>query len=211
MLTAALSACRPHPPDALTTAAANGDVSEVRRLVAGGTPVEGVGGAALTPLAVAAREGRPLTIRTLVRLGADPNALDEAGWPPLLHAVGQKKLAAVQALLESGADPNQRPTDGPPPLFAAATNGETAIVRALLDAGADPRAESPGGNALSAAVGGPIGPGHFVRGTCQPDTVRVVLAAAPDLKLPTRFPGSSAVWAARRANCAEVLKMVEGR
>jgi ankyrin repeat protein len=209
---APLAACRNAPADPVSIAAAAGDVSRVRQLVAAGSPANGPADAkSWTPMAWAAREGRPATIRQLVQLGADPNARDPHGTTPLLQAIEHNQVAAARALLDAGADPNLRADDGPPPLIAAAAMGYAPIVQALLEAGADPAVEVAAGNALSAAIGGIPTIQNAASGTCHPETVRRVLDAAPRLKLPKKFPGSAALWFARRGNCQAVLKMMEGR
>jgi ankyrin repeat protein len=165
------------------------------------------------PLIAAARGGDAAAIRALIRQGADPNL--RAGhhpWPALMHAVHTNRPQAVLALLDEGADPNGATPTGITVLMMAAGYGRAAMVRELLRRGADPRRTSPGGvSALSTAVGGVPDIDRFTAGQCQTDTVRSLLEAAPDLKLPDTLNGKLARLAARAGGCSEVLAMLDGR
>jgi ankyrin repeat protein len=210
----ATAACRPRPFTPLAAAAAAGDVTAVKRLVAAGADPEGHDERqGWTPLMWAAREGRPLTIRTLVDLGANPNTPDSGPnhWTPLLHAIHKNQAAAVDVLLQLGADPDLGAVDGPTPLIAAAGRGYAPVLRALLAAGADPRKQSGAVSPLSAAVGTMPDIGRFTTGQCQTETVRILLEAAPDLTIQDAFINRVEAVFLKLRNCDEVLGMVKGR
>jgi hypothetical protein len=154
----------------------------------------------------AARDGDLPRLQQLLEAGADPN--ERAGvnsWTPLMHAIHKNQPGSVQLLLSHGARVNERGGGGSTPLIMAAGYGYSDIVTALLKAGADPNLRAANGDdALSAAVGGVSDIDRFTVGHCQTDTVRVLLAAAPDLRLTS---DSGALRIAKFGGCAEVLRM----
>jgi len=141
-----------------------------------------------TPLADAARAGDVPTIRTLIAHGADPNeAAGQNNWSPLLHAIHKQQLASVQALLDGGADINRISGDGITPLMMAAGYGYTDIVEVLLRRGANPRIAGPDGvRAIDLAVAGIPDIDRFTLFQCQQDTVRVLRAADPSVRVSPR-------------------------
>jgi hypothetical protein len=205
--------CRAVPGTPLTRAAAQGDVMLVERLCAQGEDPDGTDAQGLTPLIWAARHGRIATIRALLKAGAKPDMRDQTrnGWPPLVHAIHTNQLSAVRALLEGGADPNRTFDEHKvTPLMMAAGYGYTPIVLVLLEKGADPRKATPGGyTALVAAVRGAQDIDRFTVGNCQLSTVKALVTAAPDLRLPANGFGRSARWVAWFGRCTEVLRMID--
>ncbi|PYT31016.1 MAG: hypothetical protein DMG57_06430 [Acidobacteria bacterium] len=184
------------------------------RMVAIVLAVSFFGGCRVEPpnaLIGAARSGDTEAIKTLVAAGADPNQRWGVNdWTPLMHAIHKDQKASVEALLAGGADVNGQSGKGITALIMAAGYGYTDIVQMLLNHGADPRAETPDGdNALAAAVGGVPDIDKFTVGACQTETVRALLAKAPDLKLKDNFYGRAARMAARAAGCSDVLALID--
>ena len=215
----AMTACRAEPSFPLARAVESGERVEVRRLLDRGTDLEEAGANAWRPVIWAARHDRLDTLRMLLTAGADPNtpATGGNGWTPLMHAIHTRqsahspaaRLGAIEALLEAGADPNGRSRKGATPLIMAAGYGATDMVELLLAAGANPRLQTPnGGTALSAAVGGTGDLDHFTLGQCQTDTVKAILARAPDLRLGDRLWDRLALRLARWSGCTDVVRMV---
>jgi len=213
LIALATQGCQAVPGTPLTRAAARGDVTLVGQLCARGEDPDGTDAQGLTPLIWAARHGRVATIRTLLKAGAKPDMRDLSrnGWPPLVHAIHTRQLGSVRALLEGGADPNRTYDEHKvAPLMMAAGYGDTDIVLALLEKGADPRKTTPGGyTALVAAVRGAQDIDRFTVGNCQLSTVKALVAAAPDLRLPANGFGRSARWMAWLGRCTEVLRLVD--
>lgn len=173
-----------------------------------------LGGCCLEPphaLIGAARSGDTEAIKTLLGSGADPNQRWGVNhWTPLMHAIHKNQKASVEALLAGGADVNARSGKGTTALMMAAGYGYANIVQLLLSRGANPRAEtSDGDNALAAAVGGVPDIDKFTVGACQTETVRALLAKAPDLRLKDNFYGRAARMAARAAGCSDVLALID--
>ena len=199
------------PSDSLIRAAANGDVERVETLLNDGREVDAVDDDdGWTALHWAARGDHAYTVRLLAARGADIDAMGEVnGWTPLMHAIHTRAQSASRELIEYGADLEKRSHSGSTPLILAAGYGNTVIVRALLAHGADPYAEAGNGvTALWAAAGG----GALVDftdgpplGTCFPETIEVLLAEAPNLRLPENASTEVIEWLGGLKGCGEVI------
>ena len=207
----------------LTKAAERGDAAAVRTLVAGGEDVN-ARDKGYTPLAFAARAGDAETVNALLDAGADPNLRDCAqGWTPLLHAIHKHQREAARALVMRGADVNARAGDcgqenvesGRTPLMFAAVYDDAEMVKFLLERGADPRAEYDGANALSHAVGGAaLGKlddiDRAATNPCPVETVRALLAKAPDLRIKQTVLDRATTYIVER-KCPEVARLLNNR
>ena len=158
----------------------------------------------ISTLTGAARNGDIATMQALIKGGADLNQRGGVnGWPPLMHAIHKNRSAAVAALLEAGADPNERASGGSTALIMAAGYGYAEMVRLLLAYGADPRmVDANGDSALTVAVSGVPDIDKFTLGSCQSETVKALLDAAPDLTVGTNLWGRMA----RLVSCGETQK-----
>lgn len=206
-LVAGLAGCAGGGTTPLTEAAAAGDQALLERLLVAGADPDELDGSGSSALIRAVRAGHFKLVGILVARGADADLRDSAkGWTPLLHAIHAKEMDAVRALLNAGADPNAASTSGRTPLMMAAGYGFTRTTRLLLERGADPRTESPsGGVALGNAVVGVVELDYITIGDCQTDTVRVLHAAAPELRF---SDGSWALRLARLKRCHEIVEML---
>jgi ankyrin repeat protein len=92
--------------DALHYAAGQGDLAEIRRLIASGVPINGFS-IGQTPLLRAAEDGQIAATRLLLELGADVNAYDEnyIGNTPLRQVAETCSLEMARILIEAGANP----------------------------------------------------------------------------------------------------------
>jgi ankyrin repeat protein len=159
----------------------------------------------------AARHGAAAAIALLAARGVDVNERDigRNRWTPLQHAVHTHQQAAVRALLDWGADPNAVEENGQlTPLLMAAGDRDPAIVQLLLAHGANPRyvgeyGDTPLTRAVSGGALSDIDAPIF--GGCRTATVRALLAADSDLRLPKSREGRLAIWWARFHDCEEVL------
>src|SRR5215813_2030481 len=88
---------------ALTWAASQGDLDEVRALVAAGADPGTADYDGRTPLHLAAAEGQLEVVRYLLAAGADPEPQDRWGGTPLSDAEGNGH-SEVAALLREGAE-----------------------------------------------------------------------------------------------------------
>lgn len=192
----------------LTEAAATGDEPTLVRLLAGGADPDELDGRGWSPLIWAARWGHARLVGTLISRGADADLADgtSAAWTPMMHAIDVREMDAVRALLNQGADPNMVAADGRTALMMAAAYGYSRITRLLLERGADARAlDDDEATALQHAVRGVADLDHVTMGSCQTDTVRHLVAAAPEVRLD---PGSWAVRSARLRRCSEIVELV---
>jgi ankyrin repeat protein len=112
-------------------AALNGDVAEVRRLVAAGADVDEAGPAGWTPLYVAAMNGRVEVIRVLVEGGANTEVKNAPGWTALHAAAFTGELEAVKALAECGANIGARNDAGRTPLEVSTQQGHHQVAQVL--------------------------------------------------------------------------------
>lgn len=163
-------------------------------------------GEAVSPLIAAARAG---DIEKIKRLAAAHVDLDEPGggnhWTPLMHAIHKHQAGAVEALLIAGAHVNAV-SGNTTALIMASGYGQADIVKLLLDHGADPKlAVRPGVTALAAAVGGSNDPDNHTAGTCQTNTVKLLLDRDSSLLIPG---DSDAVETARKGGCTDVVALV---
>ncbi len=135
--------------ESLCQAAEDGDVTEVKRLLAAGAKVNPkLGPMERAPLTAAAGAGQREVVEVLLSAGAkvDLEAFLWAAWGGELQLV---KMALAQGL--SANAKNLVST----PLTRAAESGRTEIVRLLLDHGADPNLRNPDGQLpLVEAAGG---------------------------------------------------------
>jgi ankyrin repeat protein len=121
----------------LHSAAANGDIAEIERLVGGGERIDIQDANSRTPLIVAAFRKQYEAMRTLIRLGANPNARDAQHYDIVTIAAVQNDLGMLKLALDSGASAKNitSPYDGTA-LIAAAHLGHVEVVRTLIGAGA---------------------------------------------------------------------------
>jgi len=99
----------PYDGTALIAAAHLGHTEVVRRLIAGGAPLDHVNNLGWTALieAVILGDGGPdhvATVRALVEAGADPSIADREGVSPLAHARARGYSAIADAIASAGDD-----------------------------------------------------------------------------------------------------------
>ncbi|KAF4306954.1 hypothetical protein GTA08_BOTSDO06010 [Botryosphaeria dothidea] len=118
----------------LATAAAQGFLASVRRMVEGGAHVDAWGrrpGNPGTPLQNAVA-GRNLdVVEYLLGAGADVNKPSVGGRTPLFQAVTGGWLDGARVLVRAGADPTQPSVDGRTPLEEAEGKGDADILKLL--------------------------------------------------------------------------------
>ncbi|MEP6782283.1 MAG: M56 family metallopeptidase [Acidobacteriota bacterium] len=122
---------------ALYEASNDGDMDQVKELIAAGAnpgaTIDGDGNA----LIGAARSGRADIARLLLDQGADPNGTVGGDGSPLISACQNGRLDQVQLLIDRGADVNLAVEGDENPLMNAAEGGHLAIVQLLVAKGAD--------------------------------------------------------------------------
>ena len=205
----------------LAIEAERGDAAAVRSLIAQGRDANARDNG-YTPLVFAARAGDAETVNALLDAEADPNARDcNKGWTPLIHAIHKHQRDAARALVLRGADVNARAGDcgqelvesGMTALMYAAMYDDPELVKLLLERGADPHAEYDGANALTHAVGGAsLGKlsdiDRAAANPCPVETVRLLLAKAPDLRI-KRSVFDRATSAILKTKCPAVERLLD--
>ena len=139
---------QPHqstPEELLRSAAYAGNMQEVQRLLAQGTPVDARDKEGWTPLMWAQVGEQAEVIELLLAKGADVNAKDRAGHTALHQAALAGRVIAVKVLLAHGAEVESLNRSGFSPLMDASLYGRTVAVELLLAHGADPNAISANG------------------------------------------------------------------
>ncbi len=121
----------------LFAAVAEGDVAEVKRLIAANENLEIRDSAGRTPVLVAAHFSHDDVVEILLEANADVNALDQQRYDLITIAAVNNDVQLIRLGLEYGADPTATtsPYDGTA-LIAAAHLGHVETVRELIAAGA---------------------------------------------------------------------------
>ena len=159
--------------EALVDAAGNGDLNEVKRLLAAGAEInQRTADSYGWPLLRALTEEHMEVARYLLENGADPNAVDDAmefcggaktyqPWTALSTAVFSNREDIVQLLLEKGANIKTCPDDegeaNPAMALRAAIHvakekGDTRMLRLLLEKGANVACTSCAGDSEGNAL-----------------------------------------------------------
>ena len=128
----------------LATAARQGNLASVTKLLAAGVDPNGLSGYGWLPLNEAILRGNTEIIAALLRSGADPNRLDGANWCALGLSALKGQAATVRLLLAQGARVGQANLTGNTPIDLAAMTGNEEVVHLLLRAGSTCTATGPG-------------------------------------------------------------------
>jgi ankyrin repeat protein len=118
---------------ALYQASAQGDLSQVKKLVEGGAPIDGkIGKYLFTPLIGAADGNHPEVVDYLISRLANVDVPDSQGSTPLLHACWTNHTDCALALIDGGAHVNSGSSAGRTPLMYASMHGNDKIVTDLI-------------------------------------------------------------------------------
>jgi ankyrin repeat protein len=188
----------------LHEAAHQGDVAEIRALVAEGADLEARDAAGRTPIHVATFGSQDEALRVLADAGADLNALENSAYDIVTIAAVADDFAILDLALSLGASAANvtSPYDGTA-LIAAAHLGHHAVVERLIAGGAPlDHVNNLGWTALiEAVVLGNGGPDH-VR------TVRALIEAGADPTITDR-QGATPLDHARARGYAEIISILE--
>ena len=130
----------------------------------------------------------------------------------LAAAAERGEAAAVKGLVARSGDANAR-DNGYTPLMFAAMDDDPELVKLLLEPGADPHAEHDGSNALTHAVGaaalGKLADiDRAAANPCPVETVRLLLAKAPDLRVRTSVL-DRATSAILKTKCPAIARLLD--
>lgn len=176
--TTKVSSTRTNAGAALVAAAASGDASTVRALLARGADVNVAQGDGMTALHWAAEHGDAALTAALLKAGARTDAKTRNGsYTPLHIASRSGSGAVVKALLAAGADAKTPTSTGASALHLAAAASGSDAVQALLGAKVDP-------NVLETSWGQT--PLMFAASANRPDAVRALLKAGANPAIKTQ-------------------------
>jgi hypothetical protein len=156
----------------LHQAAADGNITAARELLASGVKVDVTTEQGETPLFWAVRGGHKEMAEFLLQSKANVNAIAKNGATCLSWAIVSEGTNIVSVLLSHGADPNLFRKDATPPIVSAASRNMAPTVNALLAAGANVDAAEAGDTAL-----------HRAARNNNKVLVEVLLHSKPDLQL----------------------------
>ena len=122
-------------PSPFNVAARQGDLDEIKRLVANGGNMFATGEIGQTPAYSAVVTGHTEILEYLIQHGADYTAGNEDGFTPLNAAATKNYPETLLLLLRYGADPNAPTVDGQTPVWSAANEGHLDTVRILVEHG----------------------------------------------------------------------------
>ena len=207
--------------EALHRAAAAGDASQVRALLAAGCGVNVQDSHGMTPLALTRTRG---IARMLVDAGATVDPQPAGYITPLQQAVAANDRSWCEYLLERGADINalsmqkrsvlsyckpsmldwllERGADARlgVPLFNAANHGDRAMINRLLEVGADVNGNMGSVTPLMAAIRRPE---H------SPWVIERLLQAGADIGATDKMGHSALMYAAERLSLKTVQMLIE--
>ncbi|MBT8360429.1 MAG: ankyrin repeat domain-containing protein [Deltaproteobacteria bacterium] len=187
----------------LFAAASQGEVSQIRDLVASGEKVDARDSHGRTPLHIAAFGGHHAVMKALVVSGADPNALENDRYDIVTIAAVANDIKTLELALSLGcrADNTTSPYDGTA-LIAAAHLGHTEVVEILIRAGAPlDHINNLGWTALIEAI--VLGNG----GWKHIDTVKALVEAGSDLKISDRN-GQTPMELAKERGYSKIVELL---
>lgn len=121
----------------LQVAAKQGNLDEVKRLIAQGKNINAVDACGKTALHEAVSNDHLDVAKLLISKGADVDAKTVYGQTPLLFAAIGDRVTMAHLLVNHGANVNSPDIEGRVPLHWAARKGPLSMVELLLEKGAD--------------------------------------------------------------------------
>jgi ankyrin repeat protein len=187
----------------LTRAAGEGDLAELRRLLAGGIDIDSTGETGRTAVTAAVYGGHLDAVRLLIDEGADVDIQDEHRTNALLALGETGDVVILREVLGAKPDLTRTNRFGGTALIPAADRGHVEVVRELVRTDIDiDHVNSPGWTALlEAVILGDGGPAHQ-------EIVRTLVAAGATVDLADR-KGVTPLEHARSRDFAEIARMLE--
>jgi ankyrin repeat protein len=182
----------------LLSAAAEGNISNIKNLVNKGADVNARSDTGWTPLMYLSAIGNKEVASLLIEKGADVNQKNNQGQTPLFLAAhwGHSELAGL--LIGKNADINAQMDDGWPVLTDAIDMHRVEIAKMLIDKGADVNLKSKKGwTALMAAS---------LKN--HPDIVRLLIEKGADVNA-TDEKDTSALTIAKRSGHVEIVRLLK--
>ncbi len=140
-------------PVDIITAAANGNLGRVKRLIARGDDINITDPDDVSALIHASGKGHVAVVNALLAAGANTRQVTRGGTTALAAAVLGNHIEVVRTLTDAKVPVDQKQANGITPLMLAAARWNVKLVGLLLDKGADPNeTDQSGGTALMAAA-----------------------------------------------------------
>jgi hypothetical protein len=204
LLLTACSAERPAARDArLVGAAGEGDLEEVRRLLADGVDIDSTDATGRTAVTAAVYGGHLEVVRVLIERGADVDVQDETRTNPLLATGETGNVEILREVLRAEPDLTRTNRFGGTALIPAADRGHVAVVRELVRTDIDiDHVNDLGWTALlEAVILGDGGPAHQ-------EIVLTLVAAGATVDLADR-EGVTPLEHARSRGFEEIARTLE--
>ena len=184
------------------TAAANGDLDQVKSLLAGDATLVSAEDQNATrdlPLHSAAGAGHLEVVRYLVEAGAEVDGGDSDGSTPLHVAAMRGHLACVEYLVEKGADVAYQDRNGSWSLSFAVAGGNEDIPARLIEHGAPLNLRTETGLTLL----------HFVAFRGQAESMAGLIASGIDVNMVDNWERSALWVTAGHGNADMVRSLIE--
>jgi hypothetical protein len=187
------------PDEPMLAAVLNGDIDEIKALIAAGVPIDVIDKEYdSTPLAQAVANGRIDIVKLLLWAGADANIRDSKERTPLMALDEDSRPEMVHELVRSGAKLELQDSEGKSALFIVSESNVPLLLQALVDAGATVNArDNDDQTALMRAA-------YYE----NPENVEVLLRAGADVNLKDK-EGKTALALAIEEDCpaaADILR-----
>jgi len=188
------------PTKSLHQAAGDGDLEQVKWLIAGGADVNAEDEERQTPLHLAAEHGYTDVARALIANGADVNA-EEFEWhdTPLHVAAEKGHKDTVELLTAEGGNVNTKNQRGWTPLHYASSFGQKEVAELLIAKGADVNAKDKYGWT----------PLHKATEGSHRNVGELLIANGADMDCRTTTGGDTPVAVALQATAADRKEMIE--
>jgi ankyrin repeat protein len=187
----------------LHAAAADGNVTAIKELLANGVKLDAINSDGETALLVATHGNQIDAARVLIEAGADVNKKDFINDSPYLYAGARGFHEILVMTLENGADLKSTNRYGGTALIPACERGHVENVRTLIEAGVEvDHVNKLGWTALLEAIvlndGGPV----------HREIVKLLIEGGADVNLPDG-QGKSPLTLARERGFAEISALLE--
>ena len=189
---------QPKESATLHQAAADGNLDQVKKLLATGADINAKDGDGKTPLHLAARAGNREIAMLLIDKGADINAPGRWTARPLHTAAWEGHVELVKLLIARGADVNTWQEDSWTPLHSAAHQGHKEVAEILIVSGVDVNVRREGGTPL-----------HTAAGQDQVEMAAYLIDKGADVDAKDRWSGTPLMNAAENGQVAVAKLLIE--
>jgi len=178
------------PVKSIHEVAADGDLEQIKLLLAQGLHVDTRDEKGMTPLHLAPEKGHKDVVEYLIFKGASIDAMDKGGKEPVWFAMENEQRAVVDLLIQKGAEV--------PPMSLAAYFGDTDAVGKFIREGADVNTRGKKGRTAL----------HWAVANGYRDTVELLIKNGADIAARTKAQGTALHIAASNAQKEMVVFLI---